>query len=844
MNKFILSIWAFLMLLLLSTNSNSQQPIFAGNDTSICQGPITLTATIDSSLFSGAGSPTFLSLTDDVFSGVINIGFSFTFFGNTYTQCVISSNNFISFNLSNANSFSPWTISQPIPNTTFSDKTQNGILGPWQDINPGVGGTVSYQTLGTAPNRRFVVEYCNVPMFSCTNLQFSSQIIIYETTNTIETHIINKPLCTTWNNGYAIHGLHDATGTIAYVVPGRNYPTQWTAANEGYRFTPTGPTSYQIDPIPFQPALLGSSPTVTWYEAGNPAPIGSGLQVTVNPVNPTTSYVAVMSGTSCGSLGNSDTVVVTLGASPVSITGNLIYCAGGSTSLSTNNTYQSYIWSTGETTQTINNVTQGVYTVTITSAGGCTATASATVTESNPYPTINSSNGICVATNTTLSVTPAFSAYSWSTGSNSPTINVPAGTYTVTVTDNFNCTGSTTFTAYTPPTPIIQGDSIYCNGSTATLGTTVPYITYAWSTGASTDTIQVLAGTYTVTVTDSNGCSGVSSGFVVNSSSPTVTISGIQQFCQGDSINISATAGYSAYVWNTGNTTSSIYATGGTYIVTVTDIYGCTDSDTANAPASPNPDLQFTSSLACYGQNTSFTNTSTIASGTITNFTWDFGDGDTSNLQSPEHAYDTSGMYIVTLSGISNDGCSSSIIDTVVVGGGPDVDMIATPLCFMQLEVTGVNNNSTFPVSNWIWDYGDFSQDTGQVATHTYTTGGTYTVSLTATDSIGCVTTIQTSITTKGGKTLDQLQIPNVISPNGDNVNDELVLDPEFEECSPYVLSIYNRWGVKVYEVENGGNPFAGISNTGSTITPGTYFLVIRSGELNYHGTLSIFTTQ
>ena len=71
MKKLFISAWAVLMLLFLSIDTNSQQPIFAGNDTSICQGPVTLTATIDSSLFSGAGSPTFLSLSDDVFSGVM-----------------------------------------------------------------------------------------------------------------------------------------------------------------------------------------------------------------------------------------------------------------------------------------------------------------------------------------------------------------------------------------------------------------------------------------------------------------------------------------------------------------------------------------------------------------------------------------------------------------------------------------------------------------------------------------------------------------------------------------------------------------------------------------------------
>ncbi len=840
MNRIFLGISVLLIFLVTGSKSFSQQPIFAGNDTNVCQGPVTLTATIDSSLFSGAGSPTFLSLTDDVFSGVINIGFNFTFFGNTYNQCVISSNNFISFNLANAGGYSDYTIGSAIP-TLSEPSTLNAILGPWQDINPGVGGSVSYQTLGTAPNRRFVVEYCAVPMFSCTSLQFSSQIIIYETTNIIETHIINKPLCTTWNGGYAIHGLHDPSGTIAYVVPGRNYPSQWITSNEGYRFTPTGPTTYQIDPIPFQPALLGSSPTVTWYEVGNPNPIGTGLQVIVNPTNSTTSYAAVLSGTSCGSLINSDTVVVNLGMTPVSIVGNTNYCAGSPTTLSTNNSYPNYQWSNGQTTQTITNVTAGTYTVTVSDGLGCSATASVTVVENNPTPVINSSNGLCINNNTTLSVTPSFSSYVWSNNANTSTIDVGAGSYTVTVTDNIGCTGTAAINLFSPPTPQIQGDSIYCTGSTATLSTILNYNTYNWSNGQTTPNVQVQAGTYTVVVTDNNGCTGTSAPFTVTESSPQVTISGIQPFCEGDSINISATSGFDSYLWNTGDTTQTILASTGSYTVTVTNTYQCTNSSTVNITANPNPNPQFTASLSCYGQSTTFTNYSSISGGNINDFKWYFGDGDSSNLQNPSHIYDTSGSYIVILTATSDAGCISTYIDTIQVGGGPDVEISATPLCFLQLQVNGINNNLNIPVNSWIWDYGDFSQDTGISHLHTYQTGGTYQITLTATDSIGCITTIQTTINTKGGKTLDQLQIPNVISPNGDNINDELVLDPEFEECSPYVLTIFNRWGVKVYEVENGGEPFAGISNTGSNITPGTYFVVIRSGELNYHGTLNIF---
>lgn len=173
-----------------------------------------------------AGTP--LALTDDLHSGILNIGFSFCFNGTSYTQCVVSSNNYITFNTANAGTFSPWTT-VAIPNTTPT-QPHNAVLDPWQDINPGVGGSIFYQTLGTAPNRRFVVSYLNVPMFSCTAQLYSSQIVLYEGSNCIESLILNKPICATWNSGNAVQGLQNNGGTSATVVAGRNN-TQWTATS-------------------------------------------------------------------------------------------------------------------------------------------------------------------------------------------------------------------------------------------------------------------------------------------------------------------------------------------------------------------------------------------------------------------------------------------------------------------------------------------------------------------------------------------------------------------------------------------------------------------------------------
>ncbi|MBL4587592.1 MAG: T9SS type A sorting domain-containing protein, partial [Flavobacteriales bacterium] len=126
----------------------------------------------------------------------------------------------------------------------FNSVPINAILGPWQDINPafngsaGGGGRVSYATYGVPPYRRFVASYDTVPMFSCTQLEFTNQIVIYESLNVIDINIANKPLYETWNGGAAIEGIQNQDGTEAYVIPGRNFPELWTAQYDSYRFVP------------------------------------------------------------------------------------------------------------------------------------------------------------------------------------------------------------------------------------------------------------------------------------------------------------------------------------------------------------------------------------------------------------------------------------------------------------------------------------------------------------------------------------------------------------------------------------------------------------------------------
>jgi hypothetical protein len=182
-------------------------------------------------------NPTFV---DDIFFSVIPIGFTFNYFGNNYDSLVVSTNGSVSFNTSLANTHCGWAISGiTIPYS--SNELNNSILAPFQDLDAGIANPTSsirVALYGTAPNRRFVISFDSIPIFSCTTLINTSQIILYETTNVIDINIENKPVCAGWNTGAAILGIQNANGTFAYTPPGRN-GTQWTATNESWRFTPT-----------------------------------------------------------------------------------------------------------------------------------------------------------------------------------------------------------------------------------------------------------------------------------------------------------------------------------------------------------------------------------------------------------------------------------------------------------------------------------------------------------------------------------------------------------------------------------------------------------------------------
>ncbi|MBK8145726.1 MAG: gliding motility-associated C-terminal domain-containing protein [Bacteroidetes bacterium] len=167
---------------------------------------------------------------DDLWSGIIPIPFDFCYFDSTYNQCIVSSNGQVSFNIGQAGAYNPWSFAgvTPMPNAVFT-AAHNSIMSPYHDILPTGLGMISYQTIGVAPNRVFVVSWNNSPMFSCVNLLATQQIALYEGSK----------------NWYDASGNLLATNVDSLQV----CPSQTTTYNAKATFTLCGGFEYAFDTI-------------------------------------------------------------------------------------------------------------------------------------------------------------------------------------------------------------------------------------------------------------------------------------------------------------------------------------------------------------------------------------------------------------------------------------------------------------------------------------------------------------------------------------------------------------------------------------------------------------------
>jgi len=542
----------------------------------------------------------------------------------------------------------------------------------------------------------------------------------------------------------------------------------------------------------------------------------------------------------------------------------------GATSMSVTggSTPYTYIWSGGQTTTTINNQLAGVYTFTVTDINGCSASATATITQPQVLTaTTTVVNVACngAATGSATAVPAGGTApykYSWTAASQSTVVatGLTAGSYTVTVTDAHGCS-TTTSATLTQPTAVsvtLSGPAIICQGIQGTLKATpaggTPGYKYAWKgpgvIGSPTgDSCSILAMTQTDTVTvfDANGCTASAQISVQLGPLMTVDITGPASICQGLSTtlcsNVHGGTGGNTYTWQPGNALTPCENVGPasttTYSVSVIDNCGTTATASYTLRINPLPVTAFTSSLfsGCAPLCVQFYNTTTLAQGNSSTYLWTFGNGDSSKSENPIYCYSNSGQYSINLSVTSDSGCSNTLnkLNYITAFARPNTAFTYSPqpATILTPTVQFINqSNDPYGIVSWIWNFGDATDSVSNATNpvHTYQDTGRYCVSMIAMDEHGCADTATNCFVIEPNYTL---YIPSAFTPNGDSKNP--TFEPKGEYIKKFEMYIFDRWGMQVYHTTDINQGWDGTVNGGTPSQEDTYIYRIQVTDAQKH---------
>lgn len=558
---------------------------------------------------------------DDTWSPVINLPFNFCYYGTNYPSLLMGSNSAITFDISRAGSGSGYSISATtgaIPNTAYAPSM---IFGPYHDINPNLSSPnkkIEWRVEGTAPKRRFIASYNDVPYFgsSCTTQRATHQMVLYEGTGIVEVYIHDKPFCTGWNSGLTILGMQDQTRTNAIAATGKN-ATVWGAngMDSCWRFIPSGGTSRLKSA---QLLIAGTSTVVASADTSTLSPGVLNLNFpNVCPTADSTAYVIKVVYNDCigvppTDVEFTDTVYVkklspsfTMAKVDPTCTpnGSITVTATGGTgpyqySINGGTTFQSSNLFTG--------LAGGTYNVVVKDANNCTSTQTITLNLVNTMTSTAAKTDATCSTGGTITITAAgggtppyeYSINGGSTWQASNTFTgLAAGTYTVIARNVASgCTSSQTVTitfTNTLTLNAINGGSV-CLGASFTPTVVSNATTYSWSptTGVSNPNIAnpviTPTGTTTYTLTATLGTCTQQRSFTLNvfpgataNAGPDVSI------IAGDSYQIPATGSAGSYLWtpSTGLSSSTVLnpnatpAATTTYTLRVTNPQGCIATD-------------------------------------------------------------------------------------------------------------------------------------------------------------------------------------------------------------------------------------------------------------------------
>ena len=487
-------------------------------------------------------------------------------------------------------------------------------------------------------------------------------------------------------------------------------------------------------------------------------------------------------------------------------------------------------WNNACTQPSCNSICAGTYNVTVTDQNGCTTTGTTTVTEppqivittsadtshcgqtdGNAY--VNASGGTGVLTGNWIpSNTPGFTLS-----------NVVGGSYQCVVTDGNSCADTATVVvpqqagvvATMGPITAVDCFGASTGDATATYaGGNGPY-TISWNTTPAQSTATatgLTAGTYIVTLTDGNGCTSTATAVVTQPPQLTLTAStNPTAVCAGQPVTVTGTGGGGTpgytYNWTPGNlsgaTQTFVPPASGTVTVDVTDANGCTATATTAIVVNAIPVAAFVGDVlsGCAPLCVNFSDQTTLSSGTITNWSWDFGDQATGSTQNPNHCYTASGVYSVSLTVTSNAGCSNTIVmnNYIDVFGIPTAAFTAGPQ-----PTTELNPNITFTdlsvgAATWDWSFGDMiPATTSQVQnpTFTYPASGCYDVVLEVASVNGCTDSTVNEVCIDPDVSI---YVPNTFTPNEDGMNELFFAQGIGIDPDRFELWVFDRWGNLIF---------------------------------------------
>ncbi len=491
-----------------------------------------------------------------------------------------------------------------------------------------------------------------------------------------------------------------------------------------------------------------------------------------------------------------------------------------------------YLWTGGSTNQILDVNTTGTYFVTITDGNTCTATNDVDITvNANPVIDLGINQTICVdAVPVTLDAGAGF-IYLWTGGSTNQTLDVSTtGTYSVTISDGNSCTASDDIDITVNANPVVDlgADFTICADAVPVTLDAGTGFTYLWTGSTTNQTLDVFStGTYSVTITDGNNCTATDQSVITIISSPLPNILGDTTFCDGSFTTLNAGSGYSGYSWSTTETSQSIDVnSSGMFSVTVSDVNGCTGSDSVFVTMETIPTVNVVdlfnvckiSSFAVENStilNYSYIQWTTNGSGTfsdnsvlIPDYIPTQTDLDNGSVNLILNAYSSCGAFSDTMHVVFYNNPEISTGFDTTINSGTSIAMYAnggisyawSPVDY--LSCTTCANPVSTPYANI-----------------TYTVVGT--------DINGCMGSDDITINIDLSQ---DIFIPSAFSPNGDGQNDVLFVRGKGIKTLTFI--VFDRWGEKVYETASTEYGWDG-TYRGKELDPGVfvYYVVVTFND-------------